>query len=66
MALVLSGGVVKAGAWHLGVALALKELGFRQTILTKKEKVLRLLPCPSQLFVEKCSCLRQTFVRFQA
>lgn len=28
VALVLSGGVVKAGAWHLGVALALKELGF--------------------------------------
>jgi len=28
-ALVLSGGVVKAGAWHLGVALALEDLGFR-------------------------------------
>ncbi len=27
-ALVLSGGVVKAGAWHLGVALALAECGF--------------------------------------
>ena len=27
-ALVLSGGVVKASAWHLGVALALEELGF--------------------------------------
>lgn len=27
-ALVLSGGVVKAGAWHLGVALALSECGF--------------------------------------
>ena len=27
-ALVLSGGVVKAAAWHLGVALALEELGF--------------------------------------
>ncbi len=27
-ALVLSGGVVKAAAWHLGVALALNELGF--------------------------------------
>lgn len=26
--LVLSGGVVKAGAWHLGVALALAECGF--------------------------------------
>ena len=26
--LVLSGGVVKAAAWHLGVALALEELGF--------------------------------------
>jgi predicted acylesterase/phospholipase RssA len=28
VALVLSGGVVKAAAWHLGVALALEELGF--------------------------------------
>lgn len=28
IAFVLSGGVVKAGAWHLGVALALQELGF--------------------------------------
>ncbi len=28
MALVLSGGVVKAAAWHLGVTLALEELGF--------------------------------------
>lgn len=28
MALVLSGGVVKAATWHLGVALALQELGF--------------------------------------
>lgn len=27
-ALVLSGGVVKAAAWHLGVTLALEELGF--------------------------------------
>lgn len=27
-ALVLSGGVVKAAAWHLGVSLALEELGF--------------------------------------
>ncbi len=27
-ALVLSGGVVKAAAWHLGVSLALDELGF--------------------------------------
>jgi len=27
-ALVLSGGVVKAAAWHIGVALALEELGF--------------------------------------
>jgi predicted acylesterase/phospholipase RssA len=26
--LVLSGGVVKAAAWHLGVALALEEMGF--------------------------------------
>ncbi|MBG08762.1 MAG: hypothetical protein CME68_08390 [Halobacteriovoraceae bacterium] len=26
--LVLSGGVVKAAAWHMGVALALEELGF--------------------------------------
>lgn len=28
IALVLSGGVVKAAAWHVGVALALEELGF--------------------------------------
>jgi predicted acylesterase/phospholipase RssA len=28
IALVLSGGVVKAAAWHLGVCLALEELGF--------------------------------------
>ncbi|MFZ4712889.1 MAG: patatin-like phospholipase family protein [Bacteriovoracaceae bacterium] len=28
MALVLSGGVVKAASWHLGVTLALEELGF--------------------------------------
>ena len=28
IALVLSGGMVKAGAWHLGVAHALKDLGF--------------------------------------
>ncbi len=28
IALVLSGGVVKAASWHLGVALALDELGF--------------------------------------
>lgn len=28
IALVLSGGVVKAAAWHLGVAIALEELGF--------------------------------------
>ena len=28
VALVCSGGVVKAAAWHLGVALALEELGF--------------------------------------
>ncbi len=28
IALVLSGGVVKAAAWHLGVGLALEELGF--------------------------------------
>ncbi|MBT3234765.1 MAG: patatin-like phospholipase family protein [Bdellovibrionales bacterium] len=28
VALVLSGGVIKAGAWHLGVALALEEMGF--------------------------------------
>lgn len=27
-ALVMSGGVVKAAAWHLGVALALEEIGF--------------------------------------
>lgn len=28
IALVLSGGVVKAASWHLGVSLALEELGF--------------------------------------
>lgn len=28
IAMVMSGGVVKAAAWHLGVALALDELGF--------------------------------------
>ena len=28
IALVLSGGIVKAASWHLGVALALEELGF--------------------------------------
>lgn len=28
VSLVLSGGVVKAAAWHLGVAMALEELGF--------------------------------------
>lgn len=28
IALVLSGGVVKAAAWHLGVSLALEEIGF--------------------------------------
>ena len=28
IALVLSGGVVKAAAWHIGVTLALEELGF--------------------------------------
>src|SRR6478752_9117808 len=28
IALVLSGGVVKAAAWHLGVTHALEELGF--------------------------------------
>jgi predicted acylesterase/phospholipase RssA len=28
IALVLSGGVVKAAAWHIGVILALEELGF--------------------------------------
>ena len=28
IALVLSGGMVKAGAWHLGVARALEDLGF--------------------------------------
>ncbi|MBT3585528.1 MAG: patatin-like phospholipase family protein, partial [Halobacteriovoraceae bacterium] len=28
VALVMSGGVVKAAAWHLGVALGLEELGF--------------------------------------
>ncbi len=34
IALVLSGGVVKAAAWHIGVTLALEELGF--TLLSNK------------------------------
>lgn len=34
IALVLSGGVVKAAAWHIGVTLALEELGF--TLLNNK------------------------------
>ena len=35
MALVLSGGVVKAAAWHIGVTLALEELGF--TLYSNKD-----------------------------
>ncbi|MDP7321924.1 MAG: patatin-like phospholipase family protein [Bacteriovoracaceae bacterium] len=35
LALVLSGGVVKAAAWHIGVTLALEELGF--TLLSNKD-----------------------------
>lgn len=35
-ALVLSGGVVKAAAWHLGVALALDEFGFNLNSNGKK------------------------------
>ncbi len=34
IALVLSGGVVKAAAWHIGVTLALEELGF--TLMSNK------------------------------
>jgi predicted acylesterase/phospholipase RssA len=34
IALVLSGGVIKAAAWHLGVAMALEELGF--TLVSNK------------------------------
>lgn len=34
IALVLSGGVVKAAAWHIGVTLALEELGF--TLLSNR------------------------------
>jgi predicted acylesterase/phospholipase RssA len=37
IALVLSGGVVKAAAWHLGVTLALEELGF--TLKTNKNSI---------------------------
>jgi predicted acylesterase/phospholipase RssA len=36
-AFVLSGGVVKAAAWHLGVALALEELGFTLKHNTSQE-----------------------------
>lgn len=35
IALVLSGGVVKAAAWHIGVTLALEELGF--TLYSNKD-----------------------------
>ncbi len=35
IALVLSGGVVKAAAWHIGVTLALEELGF--SLLSNKD-----------------------------
>lgn len=38
VALVLSGGVVKAAAWHLGVTLALEELGF--TLKSNKNSAL--------------------------
>lgn len=36
VALVMSGGVVKASAWHIGVGLALEELGF--TLKSNKSK----------------------------
>lgn len=36
VALVMSGGVVKAAAWHIGVGLALEELGF--TLKSNKSK----------------------------
>ena len=40
IAFVCSGGVVKAGSWHLGVALALEELGFtfKSNKNTRKEE----------------------------
>lgn len=38
IALVLSGGVVKASAWHLGVALAMEEIGFSFKSNTQQEK----------------------------
>jgi predicted acylesterase/phospholipase RssA len=39
IALVLSGGVIKAGAWHMGVALALEDLGlnFKSNTSTNEE-----------------------------
>lgn len=45
IALVLSGGVVKAAAWHIGVTLALEELGFtlKSNINSKKEDIPRSL-----------------------
>jgi predicted acylesterase/phospholipase RssA len=46
-ALVLSGGVVKAGAWHLGVALALQELGF-----VFKSNEHKNLQTPPDLFID--------------
>lgn len=38
-ALVLSGGVIKAASWHLGVALALEELGFTLKNNNTKENI---------------------------
>ena len=48
-ALVLSGGVVKAAAWHLGVTLALEELGF--TLKSNKNSAKGELNVPRSLEV---------------
>lgn len=46
LAFVCSGGVVKAASWHIGVSLALKELGF--SFFENKDVLPPLVP-PSQL-----------------
>lgn len=42
VALVMSGGVVKAAAWHIGVGLALEELGFTLKSNTSDESQLEI------------------------
>ena len=41
VALVMSGGVAKAAAWHIGVGLALEELGFTLKVINPKKVILR-------------------------